>query len=208
MYSERLEESRNDLVSNWRDHMVAYAAAGSFIATAIGVRKNIGFFRALSLLSKFRVESTQKSIRVTEMKILEHAVNNCTNKASYVVVQGPKGVGKSCMIDTWFSNSKGVVKCDITPGTLEKEVLNSCYEAINGGASKTVADTEPNMLRVLKWYNWITFGSYPTIIVGVSERPPDTKPAQLTGAVRKLAELGLSCGGCISKFIAPWFTDY
>ena len=166
--------------------------AGLFVGGSMFSGFRVGPLRAMSLMlrSRWIKNGTHKSLRHKEIEVLRDAVAGCTNKAHYVVVGGPKGVGKSCMIDTCFSKSMGVLRCSIAPDTPEKSVLLECYYAINGGGSLFI-DPEPNVRRVLFWYRVLTFGNYPTMIIAVSERPPRKEPAELTGAVRRLAAQGL-----------------
>ncbi len=110
---------------------------------------------------------------------------------SYIVVQGPKGVGKSFMIKTCLENMKGVAWVAIAPNTLQEDILNKCYDKIIGGASFSLFPREPNVLRILWWYHTL-FRSNPTLDLTMSERPADTKPAEVTGAVRSLANMGVN----------------
>ena len=123
--------------NDWSD---VAAIAGVFVA-GLGMNFSgfrVGPLRAMSLMlrSQWIQRGVHTSLRDKEIEVLRNAVAGCTNKADYVVVVGPKGVGKSCMIDTCFSKSMGVVRCtSIAPGTREDAVLQKCYLAINGEGS-------------------------------------------------------------------------
>lgn len=74
------------------------------------------------------------------------------NGASYLVVQGQKGVGKSCLVDTVLYKEKGVMCTKISPGTIENDGLKKCFHEIAGSGS-TFFDERVNAKRVLFWYN-------------------------------------------------------
>ena len=138
------------------------------------------------------------SVRTDEIKSLlkKISVLDDPSNQSYIVVEGDKGVGKSCLIETALNDTKGVVQVKITPGTKEMDVLDLCTSAIAGGSYPFLGflASSPRAKFVIYWHRRI-FGYAPTLLLSASEVPPGSvtkEPAELTGAVRTLTEMGLT----------------
>ena len=158
-----------------------------------GVR--IGPLRAVSLALNSKLiggpNSGMKSIRFSQIGKLNWLLNNVT-RDFYIVVEGPKGVGKSTMIDTCLKGKKGVVRVTISSDTRENDVVSICQNAIIGGAGwKVNMNLSANTNRVLFWYH-LFFRQFPIVVMHTSELAPGRLPAQLTGAVRRLSRLGIN----------------
>lgn len=157
-----------------------------------GVR--IGPLRAVSLALKSKLiggpNGGVKSIRVSQIGELNRSLNNVT-RDFYIVVEGPKGIGKSTMIDTCLKGKSGVVRVTIPPDTKEADVVSVCQNEIIGGAGWKVMDQSANTNRVLFWYH-LFFRQLPIVVMTTSERAPGGQPAELTGAVRRLSRLGIN----------------
>ena len=175
-------------LSDWSDvATIASLLLGGGAAFAFkisGVR--VGPLRAvvLALHSKFFRKVDTKSCRVKSVATLKKKLAG-TSKSSYIVVEGDKGVGKSCMIDTAVMGAKGVMDVTIPPGTAQKDVTDMCFAAIVGGIPLSFIDQQNNVVRVVKWYRRIFHGS-PILILTMSERNRGNEYAQVTGAVRKV----------------------
>lgn len=158
-----------------------------------GVR--IGPLRAVSLALKSKLIGSPnggvKSIRFSQIGELNRLLNNVT-RDYYIVVEGPKGIGKSTMIDTCLKGKYGVVRVTIPPDTKEADVVSICQNEIIGGAGWKVMDQSGNMNRVLFWYHLFFRGHFPIVVMTTSERAPGRQPAELTGAVRRLSRLGIN----------------
>ena len=157
-----------------------------------GVR--IGPLRAVSLALKSKLiggpNGGVKSIRVRQIDDLDRLLNNVT-RDFYIVVKGPKGVGKSTMIDTCLKGKYGVVRVTIPPNINEDDVVSICQNEIIGGAGWKGMDQSANFNRVLFWYH-LFFRQLPIVVMTTSERAPESKPAQIVGAVRRLNRLGIN----------------
>ena len=166
---------------------------GAAGVTALTAGLRVGPMRAMTLAYKSRFFGGplfRVSVRKSEIDRLRTDLDSLVDLASYVVVKGDKGIGKSCMIDTALHGMKGVVRTKISPDTSEVDVLKQCYRKITGGPGFTFFDEEANVKRVLFWYKSF-HGSSPTVVMAMSERTAGSGYAQVTGAVRTLAELGV-----------------
>lgn len=133
--------------------IVGLFAAGTGWKIA-GVR--IGPLRAVSLALKSKLiggpNGGVKSIRVSQIGKLNQLLKNET-RDFYIVVEGPKGIGKSTMIDTCLKGKSGVVRVTIPPDTNEADVVSICQNEIIGGAGWKVMYQSANTNRVLFWYH-------------------------------------------------------
>lgn len=166
------------------------AAAGWKISGA-----RIGPLRSVSLALKSKLiggpNGGVKSIRFSQIGDLNMLLNNVM-RDFYIVVNGPKGVGKSTMIDTCLKGKKGVVRVTIPPDTKEDDVMSICEKAIIGGKGWKIMDQAANVNRVLFWYHLFFRGQFPIMVMTTSELARGRQPAELTGAVRRLSRLGIN----------------
>jgi Cdc6-like AAA superfamily ATPase len=56
------------------------------------------------------------SVRNAEVDLVRYKLSSLSGE-SYVVVRGPKGVGKTCIVDSVLEERPGVLRFDIYPGT-------------------------------------------------------------------------------------------
>lgn len=106
----------------------------------------------------------------------------------YVVVQGPKGVGKSCAIDTALQRTCGVVVVEVAPGAQQGAIVRTALEGI-AGTQPNFLDPRPSAMRVLWWYRCLL--PPPIVVLRVSELSAGAPFAQTAGAVRSLVGCGL-----------------
>jgi hypothetical protein len=130
-----------------------------------------------------------RSVRNVEMEKMREFLKSDTNKQAYFVVEGPKGVGKSCLIDTALEFVKGVVRVDIPPGMLQTDVEERCLRAVAGYACK-IFQPRWAAKQIVSWYRCLHRAS-PVLVMSLSERPKNKEFAEITGAVRKLAAMGI-----------------
>ena len=164
--------------------------AAAVTTKATGLR--LGPARALALALRSRVfgvhtlKLRQQSQRATEVANLRKLLADLP-KETYIVVSGPKGVGKSCIVASATRSMNSVVAIRVEPGTLEKDIVNAGLRAINGDFS-LIANPLPSARRVLTWHNF--FLRSPVLVMEVSEVRRGSF-AEMTGATRALANMGI-----------------
>ena len=146
--------------------------------------------RAFGLLlrSKLRSGPARSSVRFSEMQTFLRKWK-CLPAESYIIVGGPKAIGKSLMIKTALARKGGIISSIVSPGDKLVDIVSSVQKTVANCGSFNFINPESNANRVLFW--WKLFGARPTVILSVNEIGDGENPAQLTGAVRTLAELGL-----------------
>ena len=110
-----------------------------------------------------------------------------TSQGRYVVVQGPKGVGKTCVVETALQRTCGVVVIEVAPGAPKDAIVASALASV-AGVRSSLWDPRPSALRVLWWYRWLL--PPPIVVLRVSERPVGKEYAETAGAVRSLVDCG------------------
>ena len=127
--------------------------------------------------------------RTEELEMLRAALMIKT-KPMYVVVTGPKGVGKTVLVRSATATC-GVVDINVPPGSSSDKILGDAYSAIVKPTIKySFLSYERMALRVLWFYNLFA-RQPPTIVVLLMERSDGNMPfASIMGAVSQLAENG------------------
>ena len=170
--------------------VIATFAAVSAGPAAIGLglvpRAGPGRALVLALRSRLARAPSPQSARAADVLALRKTLES-TSQGRYVVVQGPKGVGKSCVVETALQRTCGVVVVRVTPGTREDAIVSSALASI-AGIRSSMWDPRPSALRVLWWYRWLL--PPPIVVLRVSERPAGEPFAQTAGAVRSLVDYG------------------
>lgn len=108
----------------------------------------------------------------------------------YIVVTGPKGVGKSLLVETAVRWRPGVVTVRVPAGAAEREITNEAFAKFaNLPISPSSAFSESSAIRVLKVHK-LLFGKA-TLVLQVAERDMNKQYAEVTAAARILATLPL-----------------
>jgi hypothetical protein len=108
--------------------VASFVAITAPSAAALGLAPRLGPLRAIVFALGTRFERAPKvTQRTTELRTLRSMLST-VQRDQYVVVSGPKGVGKSCMVDTALQYTFGVVAIRVPAGTSEKEIL-AAWEA-------------------------------------------------------------------------------
>jgi hypothetical protein len=127
------------------------------------------------------------SVRKAEVDLVRKKLSSLSGE-SYVVVRGPKGVGKTCILDSVFERRPGFLRLDIYPGTTGPEILMKALSALSGHEKEK--GQEARVRNVLKWHNRF-YSGYPfVIILQAKERFPPTPYAEIGPAARDLGALG------------------
>lgn len=128
-----------------------------------------------------------ESARTLDVAVLKKTLTSLSPQR-YVVVQGPKGVGKSCVIASALQRTCGVVTSQVPPGETQKDIVRSVMVEI-AGIRPRFLEPRPSALRVLWWYSLLL--PPPIVVLRIGERSAGAPYAQAAGAVRELAGYGL-----------------
>jgi hypothetical protein len=129
-----------------------------------------------------------RSVREAEVDVVRSKLSSLSGE-SYVVVRGPKGVGKTCIVDTVLEKRPGVLRLDVYPGTTGPEILVKALSALCGHEKEK--GLEAHAKEVLKWYNRF-YSKHPFVIsLQAKERFPPSPCAEIVPAARDLAGFGL-----------------
>jgi hypothetical protein len=160
------------------------AIAAPPAALAIGLVPRLGPMRAIVLALSTRFRRAQDvSQRTNELHMLRSMLSS-SQKAQYVIVSGPKGVGKTCLVDTTLQYTFGVVSVRVAAGANTKEILADTYRAITR-SNISFLDYSGGALRVL-WWHYFFFRQPVTVVLQATERSSAEPFAALHGAARAL----------------------
>ena len=169
---------------------IATFAAVSAGPAAIGLglvpRAGPGRALALALRSRLVRAPSPQSARAADLLALRDTLAS-TSPGRYVVVQGPKGVGKTCVVETALQRTCGVVVIEVAPGAPKDAIVASALASV-AGVRSSMWDPRPSALRVLWWYRWLL--PPPIVVLRVCERPVGKAFAETAGAVRSLVDCG------------------
>ena len=169
-------------------HVVAivasFAAIAAPSAAALGVAPRVGPMRAivLALSTRFR-RAPEVSQRANELRDLRSMLST-VQKDQYVVVSGPKGVGKTCLVDTALQRTAGVVSVRVVAGTSDKEIMAEAFKAITR-SNNSFLDLSASARRVLWWHHFL-FRQPATLVLRAAEREPTQQHAGLASSARAL----------------------
>ena len=175
-------------VANAATVIGTFAAVSAGPAVGLGLVPRAGPGRALALALRSRLARapSPQSARAADVLALRETLAS-TSQGRYVVVQGPKGVGKSCVVETALQRTCGVVVVKVEPGEREGAIVASALASV-AGVRSSLWDPRPSALRVLWWYRWLL--PPPIVVLRVSERPVGKEYAETAGAVRSLVDCG------------------
>ena len=164
-------------------------ATTAFTALPIAPFK-IGFGRAcmLAVRSKF-FKPLKQSQRKNDIEIiLRDYVNNKSQELDqYLIVQGPRGIGKTCAIRTALQRTCGVsfIK-GVRPETQKELIMDKALTEITNIRINFI-DKTASAERVIWWYRFL-FRRRPILVIPADERSVDQKYAELPQAARQLAD--------------------
>jgi hypothetical protein len=162
------------------------AAIAAPAAVGFGVMPRLGPGRAvvLALSSRFFSRAAVASARVADVATLR-AMIDASRRGQYVVVAGPKGVGKTCVVESATEATCGVVTVRVPAGTREKEILSDVFTALTRYYVRAL-DQSGSARRVL-WWHALLFRVPATVVLQAAERKPAQDFADLESAARALA---------------------
>lgn len=159
-------------------------------AAAAGYVPRVGPGRAMALAASCRLLSagTRVSQRDAEVTGLRRMTRSA-GQDQYCVVVGPKGVGKTCIVNTATTHAWGVVRVRIAAGTPHDSIVKSTLLAVTR-SNLTSMNQEPDAMRVA-WWHHLLFRMPLTVVLQAVERAPGKEFAEISGAARTLLELGV-----------------
>ena len=162
---------------------------GATVASISGIAPRLGPGRALSIAVRSKVTPYRGELSVRNELIPQLISMSKYRRQNYVVVTGPKGTGKSCLVDTAFRNTCGVSRVDVEAAMTKREIVDAALREFTGLSSRfSFANPHVNARRVVFWYRLLSRGDSPIIIINVSERQPGQPYASLAAASRILNE--------------------
>ena len=162
---------------------------GATVASISGIAPRLGPGRALSIAVRSKVTPYRGELSVRNELIPQLISMSKYRRQNYVVVTGPKGIGKSCLVDTAFRNTCGVSRVDVEAAMTKREIVDAALREFTGLSSRfSFANPHVNARRVVFWYRLLSRGDSPIIIINVSERQPGQPYASLAAASRILNE--------------------
>ena len=158
-------------------------------AAAAGVVPRAGPGRALvlGLTSRF-FRFYPASQRVADARKLNAFILAAASD-NYIVVSGPKGVGKSRLVNSVVGNYFGVIHVSAAAATGHDELVNKVLREV-ARTHFLITDPAPSALRVA-WFHKLFFWSPVTVVLHAMERKADEKPAAIDSAARVLVGHGL-----------------
>ena len=161
------------------------ALAAAPAAIALGVVPRVGPGRAfiLALDSRLFLRAKPVSQRKEELSKLRKVLSNA-HTDQYVVVVGPKGVGKTCVVNTATEKTFGVVSVRVPAGTPETTIMTDVFTAITR-CNPRIMDLSASTGRVL-WWHQLIFRTPATVVLRAAERKPTQLFADLDSAARAL----------------------
>ena len=142
--------------SKWPKTWVKVIAASGWVIAAIGFFGNYSGLKVFSndVVAKLAFEIDKNAVYVpltsSETFVprddLENRVNNALTRQEsqrcYHVIFGPKGVGKSAIVDKCAKGRRGVIKVVVTDSNTKKDVVGSVLRQLGYPSSDTNIDSE------------------------------------------------------------------
>ena len=171
--------------------IAAGTAAVAAPVAAFAAAPRVGPLRALTLglRSRLFMRAPRVSQRTQELASLRAKLSFPPSE-QYIIVSGPKGVGKSCIVNTVMQETFGVVRVNVQPGSDMEKINTDVFDAISGIPFRYVNPS--NSARRVVWWHRLVFRNPPTVVLSALERQATQPFASVDGAARVLAgEYGL-----------------
>ncbi len=163
--------------------------AGLSALSVTGLLPKVGPARAISLALRSRLffKPETESVRAEDAARLRGLLTQVDlSKQAYIEVVGPKGIGKSVLIDTVLKRKAGLVEVNVGPGENMKDLVAMVHRQIGG--YRALGKSDGDAKRVMFMFK--VFGARPTVVFRVRERSAGDKFAQITSATRTLVGEG------------------
>lgn len=131
------------------------------------------------------------SQRLSDVQLVQSTIKRL-RPSSYMIVEGPKGIGKTCVIRTAVNKRPGVVIAPVYPSTKEGDIVHDVLRRLCKWTNLThkILSPEQHALAVLFWYR--RTGGKPTVVLEVKEIAQGDLKARVHTAARDLAVMGLT----------------
>jgi hypothetical protein len=139
------------------------------VASISGIAPRLGPGRALSIAFRSKVTPYRGELSIRKELIPQLISMSKYRRQNYVVVTRPKGVGKTCLIDTAFRNQCGVARVAVEAGMTTTQIVDAALRELTGLSGRFfIANPYDNARRVVFWYRLLSRGDSPIIIINVS----------------------------------------
>jgi len=141
-------------------------AIGLPIVSSFGYLPKLGPGRALFLAVRSRISSsrTPPTLRTKELAVLREDMND-KRPQQYTIVTGPKGVGKTTLLNTLLLHKAGVVSTTVSPGKQSDDIVHATLLQVTG-SHPSLFSPEPTAKRVIFFYKYLRF--LPHLMMGVT----------------------------------------
>jgi hypothetical protein len=130
-----------------------FAALAPVSVVGLGLAPRVGPARAiaLALTSRLRAAATV-SQRAADVRALQTSLR-CAEADQYIIVFGPKGVGKTCVVETATQRTCGVVSVRVAAGAPSDAIARQALSAIaRVQLAAAFVDVLPSARRVIFWH--------------------------------------------------------
>jgi hypothetical protein len=155
-----------------------------------GVLPKAGPGRALSFALRSRLFFKPETMSVRDedaAKLRQLLIEVDKENQAYIEVVGPKGIGKSVLIDTVLAHKAGLVEVEVHPGMIADTLIDKVHRAVGG--FRVFGSSDGDAKRVLFFFK-LFGGVRPTVLFRVRERSAGNTFAQITAATRTLVGQG------------------
>jgi hypothetical protein len=173
------------------DAVVAGLQTWAGAAGSVGIEcvSEAGPGRALSFGRSVasRVQGRKQSMRLEDAASLKDLLQKVDqNKQADVEVVGPKGIGKSVLIDTVLAHKACLVEMDVGPGENKTYLVAAVHRRIRG--YRALGKSDGDAKRVMFWFHALWCET--NIDFSLRERSAGDKFAQITSSTRTLVGEG------------------
>ena len=167
------------------DTKIQLALISLFCAMLLGGVPRVGFeLLPVAIYGRLVLHAERVSQRTDFVENLIHALSTL-KKDQYIVVAGPKGVGKTCIVSTAMEGLFDVVYVRVPSATPEEKILSDVYNAITRCSSHLA--NRDSASRVM-WWHKAFFRTPMTVVLQATEREADEKFAALSATARTLTQ--------------------
>lgn len=128
---------------------------------------------------------SQRDIEVTKLQKSLSAIAD----DQFMVINGPKGVGKSCLADTAMRGGWGVVHVTVGSGDSLKDITAATWRAITRSQMSATYDHTASAQRVLLFHK-IFFRVPAAVVLQAAERRSGQEYADISAACRHIVAAG------------------